>query len=312
MNGAAMRKTLTTITAVSLGAALLSLIPVRAWALELLASFRVQLTLLTLLAGVAALLMRRRLWAVLAAAFAAVQIGILVPIFVPAGAGAGTHEGRQRCTVLTLNLEWTNRDADEVLSVIRSIAPDIVAVEEVNLWWRGRLGTLRDILPYQQFDPYSNRPGVAILSRFPAKGSEWYPLHGRAFASLDFEKDGQPFRFVALHTLPPRSPLLYRARNRQLDEVAEHLGAAAGPTIVAGDFNTTPWSPVMHDFQETTGLVDVRSGRGTFPTWPSWNPLLRVPIDHIFCTPGVGVEEVKRVPVPGSDHIGLVSTLTIG
>lgn len=310
MNRTTTRKIFTAITAVSLCAALLSLLPTRAWALELLASFRVQITLISLIAGLTAFVLQKRIWATVAIVLTAVQIGILVPIFVtaetePAG-------GRTGLTVLTLNLDWTNRSADEVLSAIRELEPDIVAVEEVNMWWREVLGTLQDILPHQSFDPHSLRPGVAVLSRLPIRDEAWIPLHGRAFASLEFEKEGHPFRFVALHTLPPRSPLLYRARNRQLDDVADYINGLTHPTVVAGDFNTTPWSPVMRDFQTSTHLSNVRSGRGTFPTWPSWNPLLRVPIDHIFLSPGLGVEDVRRVPIPGSDHIGLVSSLTIG
>ena len=82
--------------------------------------------------------------------------------------------------------------------------------------------------------------------------------------------------------------------------------------IVAGDINMTPWSPVMADFLATTSLASVRSGRGTLPTWPAWSPVLRVPIDHIFYSPAFAVESVDRIPVRGSDHIGLVSRLTIG
>ncbi len=310
MDRATTRKIFTALTAASLCAALLSLLPTRVWALELLASFRVQITLISLLTGLISLALQKRIWATAAMALTAVQIGMLIPIFVTAG--FEPTAARVHLTVLTLNLDWSNRNADEVLKAIREIDPDIVAVEEVDRWWRERLGTLDDILPNQSFDPYSYRPGVAVLSRLPVKAEVWTPLHGRAFASIEFEKEGHAFHFVALHTLPPRSPLLYRARNRQLDDVGRFVSELTSPAIVAGDFNTTPWSPVMCDFQDLTGLVNVRSGRGTFPTWPAWNPLLRVPIDHIFLSPNMGVENVKRVPIPGSDHIGLVSGLTIG
>ena len=207
MKRTAARRVSNILMLLALVATLASLVPVRSCPLELLTSFRVQITTLCFGTALLALGLRMRLWATIGIVLTAVQLGALFPIFVSAEKPAPARSSREY-TVLTLNLEWTNRSDAEVVAAIRAARPDIVAIEEVDLWWRGRLDCLRDILPYQSFDPISTRPGVAVLSRMAPVSEDWLPLHGRPYATLEFERPGGgTFRFVAIHTLPPRSPL---------------------------------------------------------------------------------------------------------
>ncbi len=312
MIGTQLRRISGSLTAVAIVATLLSLLPVRSWPLEILASFRIQILTVCLFAMGTALLLRVRYQVVIGITLIALHTGALYPMFVRADRDTDPIDTGS-IEVLTLNLEWTNRSSDEILETIAGIDADIVTVQEVDIWWRMKLATLIDQYPFQSFDPLSTKPGVAVLAKKQATEEKWIPLHGRPYVSLLFEDDeGREFRFAAIHTLPPRSPLLYRARNRQIDDAALQLSHEWIPTIMAGDFNTTPWSPVLSQFQATTSYISVRTGRGTFPTWPSWNPMLRVPIDHIFHSPEFRVDRVNRVPLFHSDHIGLVARLSLG
>jgi len=112
---------------------------------------------------------------------------------------------------------------------------------------------------------------------------------------------------VCAHVYPPRTPGLYRLRNEQLEKVASRIAGPESATILAGDLNTTPWSPVMRDFEETTGLTSARAGRGNAPTWPSWSRFLAVPIDHVYHSDHFVSQSIERVPIPGSDHHGLLA-----
>ena len=169
-------------------------------------------------------------------------------------------------------------------------------LQEVDSWWRDRLEALADELPGQRFDPLSRRPGVAVLlaDGLRVRSEEWRPLHGRPYVDLliedarDGASPGSPFRLAALHALPPRSALLFRARTRQLEDVRTHLRETKGPEplLVVGDFNTTPWSPSHRKFTRELNLRPARRGFGLVPTWPTWNSLLQVPIDHILLSPG--------------------------
>ncbi|MFH1681197.1 MAG: endonuclease/exonuclease/phosphatase family protein [Candidatus Eisenbacteria bacterium] len=199
---------------------------------------------------------------------------------------------------------------DAVLSLIRSLEPDLVALQEVDFWWRRELEALRDELPFQAFDRFSARPGVAVLSRREPASEEWRPLQGRTFVTLLFGEGESAFRFANAHAFPPKSPSLYRLRNRQIDTLAEHLSASDVPLVFAGDLNATPWSPVLGAFEQRVGLASARAGRGPLATWPSWSRLLRVPIDHIHHQDAFITEEIHRVPIPGSDHFGLLAVLS--
>ncbi|MFH1277273.1 MAG: endonuclease/exonuclease/phosphatase family protein [Candidatus Eisenbacteria bacterium] len=307
----ALRRGSIILTTGALAAALLSLLPVRAWPLEFLASFRVQIITVCFVSAGIAFLARLRLWGALGIVFALVLAGFSLPPFVTAGHYGSRAEG-EPLRILTLNLEWSNRDLDGVLGLIRRTNPDIVALQEVDWWWRRKLEVLAAEYPARIFDESSPKPGVAVLAKGDPERVEWYSVCGRAFASVLLRDGDRRLRLVNVHAYPPKTPYLYDLRNRQLDAVAGRVPHDAVPTILAGDLNTTPWSTVLRDFERTTGLRSTRAGRGTIPTWPSWNMLFGVPIDHVYCSDRFVVDDVVRVAIPGSDHCGLMATLRLG
>ncbi|NNE08425.1 MAG: endonuclease/exonuclease/phosphatase family protein [Gemmatimonadetes bacterium] len=307
-------------------AAILSLIPVEAWPVELAASFRVQIAVITTLAAGLALGLRARVPATIAGAAALACWASVVPLALPAsqpGAAGPSAGAIPSFRILTINLEWSNRNASAVLGALREAEPDILVLQEVDNWWREQFTGLSDIFPVQRFDPLSRRPGVAILlgRRIELRDEAWLPLHGRPYADfvLAVARDasaGQAgatmapsFRLTALHALPPRSALLFRARTRQLDDVRAHLLARDGaePQLVVGDFNMTIWSPSFRRFTRELHLERARLGFGLVPTWPTWNSLLQVPIDHILHSPGFVATSTRSITIPGSDHHGLLS-----
>ncbi len=317
-------------------AATLSLIPFEAWPVELAASFRLQIAVVATLAAALALGLRARAPAMIAGAAALICWASVLPFAVP-GPKDDTAEafGREASSfrVLTINLEWSNRNANAVLGAVREANPDILVLQEVDNWWREQFGALTDIFPMQRFDPLSRRPGVAVLlgKKIELRDEAWLPLHGRPYADFvlavareggsgsegGLESPGSTmapaFRLTALHALPPRSALLYRARKRQLDDVRGHLLAHATtePQLVVGDFNTTIWSPSYRKFTRELHLERARLGYGLVPTWPTWNTLLQVPIDHILHSPGFVATNTRSITIPGSDHHGLLADVRL-
>ena len=84
--------------------------------------------------------------------------------------------------------------------------------------------------------------------------------------------------------------------------------------IIAGDFNSTPWSFSRRRWDEAFGLI--RRTRAVF-TWPvpgsesialpALVPFL--PIDHVYAGSGWATVKVERGPRLGSDHYPVVVTL---
>jgi endonuclease/exonuclease/phosphatase (EEP) superfamily protein YafD len=84
--------------------------------------------------------------------------------------------------------------------------------------------------------------------------------------------------------------------------------------ILAGDFNSTPWSFERRRDDLDFGLI--RRTRG-LPTWPAAKlshnrlpaPFPYLPIDHVYAGPGWATVKVERGPALGSDHYPVVVTL---
>lgn len=97
-----------------------------------------------------------------------------------------------------------------------------------------------------------------------------------------------------------------RIRDAELVMLAERIRENPGEArLVLGDLNDTAWSRTTRLFLRISGLLDPRRGRGMYSTFPARKPLMRYPIDHVFVSRGFGRRELRRVLVPGSDHLGI-------
>ena len=156
---------------------------------------------------------------------------------------------------------------------------------------------------------------TAIWSRFPLSRRRLFlnntvaPTAAAAMAELG---GGLRLGLIGAH--------FSRATERRQQAQTEALGPIAArlghPLVLAGDFNASPWSRVLARATELTG-TEILGGyrvtwKGDYPT-----PLGPIPapwgqqIDHILVSPGLGVDAVSLVPLPGSDHRGLLVRLRV-
>jgi hypothetical protein len=84
---------------------------------------------------------------------------------------------------------------------------------------------------------------------------------------------------------------------------------ASSPLVVAGDFNTTPYSPYFGDWLDESGLTDSRRGRTLSVSWPATFPWIGIPIDHVAVNDGFSILSHRRLPNFESDHYGLLIEL---
>jgi endonuclease/exonuclease/phosphatase (EEP) superfamily protein YafD len=116
---------------------------------------------------------------------------------------------------------------------------------------------------------------------------------------------------ILAHPPNPIHPTSAVIRDQQIKEIALHVSQIKGEVIVCGDFNASPWSPIMSRFTRQSGLRDSRLGFGAQPTWPAHLPGLRTPIDYCFVSRGIGVQNFRRGMSFGSDHLPIIADLAI-
>lgn len=268
---------------------------------EIFSHFRLHLAT----AGVAlmfAFAMFGRMRAAACAAVAALANVVAVGYALAAPAPA-TTPAAQTTRVLWANLLRKQDALEAVAALAAAEHADIVALTELP---PGRVDAVRRALPGFQCiiaDASSTSAGaVLIASRRPCSAGGAAPTTVRP-ATAQFADVGR-MRFAALHARPPWSNERTAQRNAVISAgVAITRAHAYG--VLAGDFNATPWSPVMID--ASRALRRAPCGAPWTATWGGNFPFHRLAIDHILVTRSVVVARCRVGPDIGSDHRPLIA-----
>lgn len=289
------------------------------WLLELFAHFPVQYLVLQLVAGLACLALRRWPWAVVAVV-AAVPNLIAVGPYLPGLASApvavaGAEAARTPVRLVAANLLYRQEDATAARAYFRRQSADILVLSEFTPRWREKLHDLERDYPYFALRTRWNAWGIAVFSKYPLRAIEDLDLGDRSSSHLRLLvqlPDGLA-EVYAVHLASPPSRRQAAQRNLQLRRLAERIAAAdpALPRIVAGDFNTTPYSPYFRDLLRDGRLSDARRPFGLHVTWPTWPVPVWIPIDHCLAGGPLAVTRVAAGPPIGSDHLPLECTFAL-
>ncbi len=274
---------------------------------QLFSHFRLQYFGASLVFGVLLVLLRHRRGAFLALFAAGINAAYVLPWYV-----GDAHTGGQPLRLLQTNVLSINDNYDGLIALVDAEAPDIVVVEEVTAAWAEAIAALADDYPYRYVIPRSDNFGIALLSRAPFVNVRHLASPPLGFPTIQARIDwhGKPFDLIASHPTVPVNPVVYAARNRQLDNLAVLVAESEGPVVLVGDLNATPWDRHYRRLEASTGLRNARRGFGIVPTWPTFLPIAMIPIDHVLISPEIGVQSVAAGPDIGSDHLPLIVTLT--
>lgn len=278
------------------------------WPFELFVHFRVQYAAAGLVLAVVLYAVGRTRAALLATALAAFNA---LPILQRAQAGPSpaTCAG-PGFTVVDANVQYGNGDRRRFLDWLASHPADLVVVQEVTAAWARDLARL-PAYPHRLLLAREDAYGIGVLSRWPLRpvGPEDYAGDGLPSIAGRVELAGRPLRFLALHTRWPITPGLARARDQSLAAAARSVASGAGPALVLGDLNATPYSPAYAELLQASGMRDAADGTRWQPTWMAGFWPLALRIDHVFVSPGLCVESAGVGPAIGSDHRPVVARL---
>jgi endonuclease/exonuclease/phosphatase (EEP) superfamily protein YafD len=232
--------------------------------------------------------------------------------------GAAAAAGGAPLRVVSINVLDSNPTPGRVLDFVRDSGADLVVlVDAKSERWRGVLAALGDLYPHCVPDSWREGAPVILFSRQPVPAEAVvHPAAGadRPYVVARVAAARATPLVVGVHPTSPKptEPEDSRERNYQLDHIGATVEGVAGPVIVAGDFNTTPWSPHFRDLLATTGLRDAGTGRGWLPTWPGQLGPAGIPIDHVLVRGEVAVTGLRRGSDVGSDHYPLIADLRVG
>lgn len=214
--------------------------------------------------------------------------------------------------VLHFNMLARNERLDEMIAYILEADADFVFLTETYHHWR-ELQPLYDAYPGVVLHHRFALAGQVFLSRYPITRKEPIPTvdGGRPAVHVEIATSDGPLVFVGTHAMTPIRTNMFRWRNDHLYALGLRLGEVQAPLVVAGDFNCTPWATVFGDFTALAGVERARPQFSALPTWPTYVPLVRLPIDHLLGSDAIRFTSLHRMPYLGSDHFGIIAEFQI-
>lgn len=224
------------------------------------------------------------------------------------------QESEQSLSILISNVLTTNNKYGKLIALVQKNKPDLLLTLESDLVWEKELKTLEEDYPFTVKVPLDNFYGMHLYSRLELKEMEVKYLvkpdipsiHGKVI--LD---SGEKVKIHCLHPMPP-SPTeapTSTSRDAELLLVGKEVNPDQGPELVFGDLNDVAWSRTTRLFQEMSGLLDPRIGRGFFNTFHADHFFFRWPLDHVFHSSDFRVKQIRRLTHIGSDHFPIFSQL---
>jgi endonuclease/exonuclease/phosphatase (EEP) superfamily protein YafD len=210
-------------------------------------------------------------------------------------------------TLATANVCIDNTKRGELHAALIAQAADVLVLQEVSSADRAALLSA-SAWPHQEWHLQEGAFSLAVLSRYRLVTTKIHRMHNVPMIEVLIDAGEAPLRVFVLHPPSPVTPLLTNHRDQCLALLAQAVHDQTEPVVVAGDWNLTAGTAVWHLFMDFTKL---RAAPGAKPaTWPAFSGPLGIAIDHIVGR-AVGLAPVQAFTVPGSDHRGLMTTVSL-
>jgi endonuclease/exonuclease/phosphatase family metal-dependent hydrolase len=202
---------------------------------------------------------------------------------------------------------------DRVAAAIRSAAPDIVALQEVDTGQAPELaralGMRHTYAPHNP-DGYGSDWGNAVLSRFPIVDRRVTAVGGvtgknRSIVTAVLDAGGRRLAVASVHTHHQQGDDL------ALRRILDHAAGFSMPVLLVGDFNMVPYDPRLQVIAQA-GYADTAAAAPPGRPLGTWDHPGHNRIDYVFAPPGFTAVAADLVPPEhhdASDHIAYYAVL---
>lgn len=277
-----------------------------AWFFDLFSHFRVQYFLGLLTIAVVIAILRRWRTAACFTIMSLVNLAVILPCYF--GGADDTQPGAPTIRAMLINVNTHAGNPEAVGAAIKRYDPDVLVLEEISPRWVTSLKNQLDAYRCSRAVTRDDNFGIGLYSKFSITNVEAECIGQPEVPSIIAEVDSRVGRFmiIATHPVPPSGRIGAMWRDSQLAELPRYVRKTSLPVVLLGDLNATPWSVHFRRLLAASGLRDSSKGRGVHPTWPAFNPLLRIPLDHCLHSPDAVIVNRMVGTDAGSDHYPLI------
>ncbi|MET0294821.1 MAG: endonuclease/exonuclease/phosphatase family protein [Phenylobacterium sp.] len=206
-----------------------------------------------------------------------------------------------------------NRELGRSLDWVFAQQPDVVVIEEA-------LPRVREALARRPGYHLSCNPRsrcqTIILSRAEPLSAGVPKVEAGAALSTSaatLPGPGGPFTVVGVHYTWPIPAGTQQQQGKRVAAILDHFPKQR--LILAGDFNSAPWSFTRRREDAAFGIERRTRALASWPTVATRRrlplPFPILPIDHVYAGPGWRTVSVERGPRLGSDHYPVVVKLAL-
>lgn len=246
----------------------------------------------------------------------------------PPGCGAGAGQG---LLVVSANLDAYSEGPPGAEQALASLGADVLLTIERRAEVVPGLLRVADNYPVPMARPSHGhavhcRPGLDCQAAItPEFGSASTVMPAGLLRLAVPGGEGHRACLISVHA-PPPAPKDPTGLHPYMERVASQLHQgrlarqwgpclAGDPALVVGDFNTVPGAPAWRRLSQA-GLSraepHLAPWQATWPAGGGWPDLPVFALDQALVGPGLRVEGLRRVRIPGADHKALVFVLRAG
>jgi len=291
-------------------ATVLGLLGATWWPLDVLADWRLLLTVILVAAAVVTGLGYSRVSAAIFVAAAILNVALIAPMYFDEQPHPSSDE---RIRVVSLDIGKAPDVRPEVLEWVNTVEADIVVLIRAGGTWSSAIDQLN--MPYRAVNDPGLSGGILVLARngFPVTISEDQVGFEGVDAVITTTIGDQELTILGLSVERPISALAADDRVRRFDTINANVRKMDGPVVILGNLEASRWSHAFNAL--ANGLTNSEDGYGYIATytllgWPLIVGYAGIPVDHALYTGPVTVTLRKVGPDLGVDHRPLLVHLS--